>query len=53
MNPSFVMLMILWVMDVDSENWKQMMSPIFRVSGSTGLIITMLPTGMAGSMLPV
>jgi hypothetical protein len=53
MNPSFVMLMILWVMDGGFESLKQMMSPSFRVSGSTGLITTMLPTGMAGSMLPV
>ena len=52
-NPSFVMLMILWVMDVGCESLKQMMSPIFRVSGSAGLITTTLPTGIAGSMLPV
>lgn len=53
MNPSSVMLVILWVIDVGSESSKQIMSPVWRVSGLTGLITTMLPTGMAGSMLPV
>jgi hypothetical protein len=47
------MLMILWVMDVGSESLKQIMSPVLRVSVPTGLITTTLPTGMAGSMLPV
>lgn len=32
---------------------KQIMSFIFRVSGFVGFITAMLPTGMAGSMLPV
>ena len=55
LKPSFVMFIILWVTVVgDSVSiLKQIMSPIFRVSGSAGFMTTMLPTGMAGSMLPV
>ena len=55
MKPSFVMFIILWVTVVaDSLSiLKQIMSFIFRVSGSAGFITAMLPTGMAGSMLPV
>lgn len=53
-NPSFVTLIILWVTLVaEPEVLKHMMSPMVKSSGSTGFITTMLPTGMAGSMLPV
>jgi len=55
LKPSFVMSIILWVTVVgySVSTLKQIMSPIFSVSGSAGFMTTMLPTGMAGSMLPV
>ncbi len=55
LKPSFVTPIILWVTVVgcSASTLKQIMSPTVRVSGSAGFMTTMLPTGMAGSMLPV